>query len=418
MKLLALLACQFFALTLAAQTYSFDGNDKSAIRITPTTLFTAETGYGYDLVRLAPPETGKPFFFSKSVPDGNYRVTITLGSKKRAAQTTVRAESRRLFVENCSTRKGELRTFTFIVNKRNTLIGDNDRVKIKDREKTKLNWDDRLTIEVGGEQPACSSITIEPAGPLTTLWLCGNSTVVDQDYEPWASWGQMIPRWFDSSIAVANYAESGETLTSFLAANRWKKIMSLAQKGDYVFIEFGHNDQKERTAGSGAWYNFSTNLKRMVDEARQKGVTPIFVTPTQRRNFSADGHIQETHGDYPDAMRAVAQRENVQVIEVHDMTRTLFETLGVEDSKQTLVHYPANTFPNQPDPLADNTHFSNYGAYEISKMVVQGMKGLGLPMISHLRTDWKDYDPAHPDDFTHFTLPRTPLYGLEKPAGN
>ena len=405
-------------ISLNAQTFSFDQVDKEATQVKTTDLYNTAVGYGYDMTKLAPVATGQPFFFSVSVPDGNYRVTITMGSKKKAGNTTVRAESRRLMIENCVTKKGERKQVSFIVNKRNTLIGQNDRVRIKDREKTKLNWDDKLTIEINGDAPVCSSIKIETANDVTTLWLCGNSTVVDQDYEPWASWGQMIPRWFDDQIAIANYAESGETAASFISANRLKKIMSLAKQGDYIFVEFGHNDQKQKTPGSGAYYNFATNLKQFIDEAKSKGVTPIFVTPTQRRTFDSNGKITESHGDYPDAMRWVAKREGVQVIELHDMTRTFYETLGVENSKKALVHYAANTFPGQFTALADNTHFNPYGAYEIAKMMVQGIKDLQLPFVDHIKEDFKGFDAAHPDDFNTFHWNNSPFFEALKPDGN
>ena len=126
----------------------------------------------------------------------------------------------------------------------------------------------------------------------------------------------------------------------------------------------------------------------------------------------------ETHGDYPDAMRAVAKREDVPVIELHDMTRTFFETLGEENSKRALVHYPKGTFPGQDKDLADNTHFNTWGAYEVSKMVVMGMKQLGLPLMSHLRSDWADYSPAQPDDFTKWLWYPAPIYESAKPDGN
>lgn len=417
-KIFITLLASLFTFLAEAQTYSFDGADKAATQVKPTDLYHTSTGYGYDMTTLAPVEVGKPFFFSVNVPDGNYRVTVTLGSKKQAGNTTVRAESRRLMVEHCVTKKGERKQVSFIVNKRNTLIGQNDRVRIKDREKTKLNWDDKLTIEINGDAPTCSAIKIEPANDVTTLWLCGNSTVVDQDYEPWASWGQMIPRWFDDQIAIANYAESGESASSFIAANRLKKIMSLAKRGDYLFVEFGHNDQKQKTPGSGAYYNFATNLKQFIDEAKAKGVTPIFVTPTQRRTFDANGKITESHGDYPDAMRWVAKREGVQVIELHDMTRTFFETLGVEGSKKALVHYDANSFPGQTTALADNTHFNPYGAYEVAKMMVEGMKELQLPFVHHIKDDFKGFDAARPDDFNTFHWNHSPFYEALKPDGN
>ena len=362
------------------------------------------------------------------MPDGNYKVTVTLGNKKTAGNTVVRAESRRLFVEDLQTKKGEFTTVSFIVNKRNTDIWGNDkngefkvidRVKIKDREKSKLNWDDKLTIEITGEAPACSSIAIEPAPAGTpTLFLCGNSTVVDQDFEPWTSWGQIFTNWMDDQVAVANYAESGESAGSFIAQNRLKKILSLAKEGDYIFVEFGHNDQKAKAAGSGAWYDFSRNLKIFIDEARAKNATIIFVTPTQRRRFDDNSRIVETHGDYPDAMRAVAKREGVPVIELHDMTRTFFETLGVEDSKRSLVHYPANTYPGQGKKLEDNTHFNPYGAYEISKMVVMGIRQLNLPVAAHVKPGFQPFDPARPDSFATFHWVKGPFTEATKPDGN
>lgn len=404
-----------------AQTYrfSFSGEKEGYTEITRSDVYSNGKGYGYDFVAVPDKGSVKPFFFSADVPDGNYKVTIVIGSKKHKAVTTVRAESRRLFLENVATKKGEFKTFTFVVNKRNTEIAGGDRVHIKEREKTKLNWDDKLTLEINGDSPACASIVIEPAdSSVTTVWLCGNSTVVDQDNEPWASWGQMIPRWFDDSVSIANYAESGETASTFIAAKRLKKILSLMKPGDYIFIEFGHNDQKQKFPGAGAYYNFATCLKTFVDEARLRGGVPIFVTPTQRRSFDTNGKIIETHADYPDAMRWVAKREGVKVIELHDMTRTFYETLGVEASKRAFVHYPAGTYPGQDKALADNTHFNPYGAYEISKMVVEGIKSLGLPLAKHLRKDFIAFDPSRPDSADAFHWNDSPFTEIEKPDGN
>jgi hypothetical protein len=117
-------------------------------------------------------------------------------------------------------------------------------------------------------------------------------------------------------------------------------------------------------------------------------------------------------------MRWVAKREGVQVIELHDMTRTFYETLGVEGSKRAFVHYPAGSFPGQGGALADNTHFNPYGAYEISKMVVEGMKLLNLPLIQHLRPDYKAYDPAQPDAVDTFHWNDSPFIEVQKPDGN
>lgn len=428
---LTLMACILSAGSASAQIYNFifdakaktdinKSTDGNTVSITPADTYQKGKTYGYDFTEATGnAETGKPFFFSVDVPDGNYKVTVALGARKEKGTTTVRAESRRLFLENISTKKGEFKTYSFVVNKRNTKIGENDRVKIKKREENKLNWDDKLTIEINGDAPACAAIRIEPASQdVPTIWLCGNSTVVDQDYEPWASWGQMIPRWFDDQVCFANYAESGESASTFISANRLKKILSQMKSGDYIFVEFGHNDQKQKFAGAGAYYNFATCLKTFIDEARKRGATPVFVTPTQRRSFDKNGKITETHADYPDAMRWVAKREGVQVIELHDMTRTFYETLGVEGSKRAFVHYPAGSFPGQGGALADNTHFNPYGAYEISKMVVEGMKLLNLPLIQHLRPDYKAYDPAQPDAVDTFHWNDSPFIEVQKPDGN
>lgn len=409
------------ALALERADFVFGGKAKpapDAIVITQADTFSIEKGYGYDFLPCPKEGAQQPFFFSVQVPDGNYRLTVTYGSAKRAANTCLRAESRRLLMENDATRKGERKTFTCIVNKRNTQIGGDDRVRIKPREKSKLNWDDKLTIEVNGDAPSVESISIERVEDVTTVFLCGNSTVVDQDYEPWASWGQMIPRFFDDNICIANYGESGESANTFIAAGRLKKILHEMKEGDYVFVEFGHNDQKQKGPGKGAYYSFATSLKTFVDEVRQKKGHIVFCTPTQRRNFDADGHIVETHENYPEAMLWVAQRENVPVVDLHQMTRVLFETLGVEDSKRTLVHYPAGTYPGQDKALEDNTHFNTFGAYQVAKCVIEGMRLLNLPIIRHLRDGYSSYSPAAPDDYKAFRWNDSPFIETVKPDGN
>lgn len=373
-----------------------------------------------DLSKAQNVKSNAPFTRNIEVPDGNYKVTVVLGSKKKAGNTVVRVENRRLMVDEVATKKGQFKTVEFVVNKRTPEIEKGKRVKVKDREKNYNTWDNAINLEFTGAAPAVKEVKIERDTTATTIFLCGNSTVVDQPYEPWASWGQMIPRWFGPEVSISNNAESGLTAASFLGSYRLDKILTMMKKGDYVICEFGHNDQKEKMAGAGAWYNFSYNLKVFIDKVRAKGGNIIFVTPTQRRRFDDATHskILETHGDYPDAMRAVAKREGVPVIELHDMTRTFFEALGYENSKKALVHYPANTFPGQDKPLADNTHFNPYGAYEIAKMVVMGMKQLNLPIVKYLRSDWKDFNPAQPDDYNKFVWYNSVQQDVTKPDGN
>lgn len=414
MKQIISLLIALLPLAALAETFDFTSAKN------PLPLYSDSTGYGYESVPEVKKGISTPFFFSVKVPDGNYKVTLDLGSKKSQANTTVRAENRRLMAENISTRKGETKTVSFIVNKRNPRIDDKSSVSLKPREKSYLNWDNKLTVEITGEAPAVQRITVEPAdSTVTTIYLCGNSTVVDHDKEPWASWGQMIPRWFDENIAISNHAESGLSTSTFLAHKRLDKIMTTLRPGDWVLVEFGHNDEKEKRPGSGAWYNFAHNLKIFVDRVRKAGGNIAFVTPTQRRNFLEDSvTIRDTHGDFPAAMKAVAARENVPVIDLNLMTREFFETLGYENSKRSLVHYPANTFHGQTDPLEDNTHFNPYGAYEIAKMVIMGMKQAGLPPVKHLRPDFEDYDPKYPASWEEFKWIPAAGADIVKPDGN
>ena len=361
----------------------------------------------------------QPFSVSFAVPDGNYRVTVTLGNKKKVGQTVVRAESRRHYCDLVTTKKGKYETVAFVVNKHSPVIDGEQRVKLKPREVGYKNWDDSLNLSFCGPAPAVQRICVEPAQNVTTVFLCGNSTVVDQEDEPWASWGQMITRWFTPQVAIANFAESGLSCTSFLAQLRLDKILSQLKQGDYVIVEFGHNDEKEKKAGDGAWYSYSRNLKIFADRVREAGGNIIFCTPTARRFFNDDHQtIRNTHGDYPEAMKTVARRESIPLIDLTGMSTTFYEALGEDGSKRSLVHYPANTFLGQDKPLADNTHFNPFGAWEIAKMVVMGLKQINSPLADYLRPDWSDFNSVSPDNPDTFVWYMSTGSNLLKPDGN
>lgn len=396
-------------ISIAAQTFDFDMTKSQPV-------YNDAQGYGYDV--LPAPDKKKPtepFYFSVKVPDGNYRVKVVLGGKKNA-NTTVRAEGRRLMMDQIITKKAkDTQEVEFVVNKRSTFIEEGKQVKIKPREKDYLAWDDKLTLEFNGPMPAVKSIHIEKAD-VPTIYLCGNSTVVDQNNEPWASWGQMITRWFGPEVAISNHAESGLTARTFIASYRLDKILTTLKKGDYVFVEFGHNDEKEKKPGDGAWYHYQYQLKIFVDQVRKKGAEIVFLTPTQRRAFNDDKKtIRNTHGDFPAAMKMVAEKENVPLIDLNQMTKTFFETLGYEDSKRALVHYPEEMYGRK---LEDNTHFNPYGAYEVAKCVVMGIKALNLPIVNYLRPEWQDFNPAQPDDWKTFQWAPSRIVENQKPDGN
>lgn len=393
---------------LWAQTFDFDLTK-------PQPVYNTQDSYGYDVLPAPDKKNTEPFYFSVKVPDGNYRVKVVLGGKKNS-NTTVRAEGRRLMMDNILTKKAkDTQEVEFVVNKRSPQIDEDKRVKIKDREKDYLAWDDKLTLEFNGPCPAVKSIHIEPAD-VPTIYLCGNSTVVDQNNEPWASWGQMITRWFGPDVAISNHAESGLTARTFINSFRLDKILTTLKKGDYVFVEFGHNDEKEKRPGDGAWYHYQYQLKIFVDQVRAKGAEIVFCTPTQRRAFNDDKKtLRNTHGDFPAAMKMVAEKENVPLIDLNASTKVFFETLGFEDSKRALVHYPEEMYGRK---LEDNTHFNPYGAYEVAKCVVMGMKQLNLPLVQYLRPEWQDFDPARPDDWKTFQWAPARNANIVKPDGN
>ena len=149
---------------------------------------------------------------------------------------------------------------------------------------------------------------------------------------------------------------------------------------------------------------------------RSKGAEIVFCTPTQRRQFEKDNKtIRNTHGDFPAAMKSVAEREKVPVIDLNGMTKQLFESLGYENSKRALVHYPKELYGRE---LADNTHFNPYGAYEVAKCVVMGMKQLQLPLVKYLRPEWQDFNPLQPDDWKTFKWVPSRMQEIIKPDGN
>src|SRR5690606_9085045 len=153
-------------------------------------------------------------------------------------------------------------------------------------------------------------------------------------------WGQMIPRFFKPGVAIANHAESGLSLGSFIGSRRLDKILSVIKDGDYVFVEFGHNDEKEKGPNDGAYKSYSERLRVFAKEIERKGGNLVIITPIARRSFGENGKMNNTRGDYPDATRKVAKEVDVPLIDLTTLSTTLFEALGPEGSKRAFVIYP------------------------------------------------------------------------------
>lgn len=377
--------------------------------VTPSTVFTPEKGYGFDLgfIPKAEDRGGDPlrgdfitgeggFYFSVELPEGNYDVSVLLGDPKGTSDTTIKSESRRLMVENLTTEEGQLVTRKFTVNIRQPDIEGGARVGLKEREKSYLHWDSKLTLEFNGPKPCIAGLEISAAADTTTVYLLGDSTVTDQPFEPWNSWGQMLPRFFKPGVAVANYAESGESIASSLGARRVAKVMSLVSEGDYVFIQFGHNDMKSKKED--ALQRYGADLTDLVKNIRAKGGTPVLVTSMERKG----GVKKDTLAGYPDTVIRVATAEKAAWIDLHAMSRLLYVGLG----------------ENLDAAFQDGTHHNNFGSYELAKCVVEGIRKAKLPLASLIADDVKPFDPARPDAPAAFRYAASPLKDMTKPDGN
>lgn len=397
---------------------------KEIIILNNSISYDSSLGYGFDFntaknVKLNSDSFSidTPVYFSVQLPEGNYQVSVIYGSAIRSTNTTIKAESRRLMLDQHQLKKGEANTKIFNVNVRTPKISETAAIKLKDRDLGQLNWDEKLTLEFLGTV-AIKSISIVPIEDVTTVYLAGDSTVTDQDLEPWASWGQFITNYFDKNIVVANYAASGLTLRSFKASLRLEKVLSVIKAGDYLIVEFAHNDEKEKGEGIGPWESYSASIRQYVQAARDKGAFPILITPVQRRAFNGDGTLKPTHGDYPDAMRKVAQEMNVPLVDITKLTTTLYESWGDEPSRKAFVQYPANTFPGQKEKLEDNTHFNSFGANEIALCVIKGLRDLNSPLAHYILKEVPQYHPNHPNAFAKWTLPMSKRFEIVKPDGN
>jgi lysophospholipase L1-like esterase len=415
----AFLFASFASFASAAQPASFKfdfGSGKVApgyVQVLPTAVYSRESGFGFDLgSTVTAVDRGgkdllrgdfctseKPFFFSVALPEGNYDVSVTLGDLAGESTTTVQAESRRLMLENVHTATGEFVTRTFTVNVRTPRLASGGEVRLKPREQGPplvLHWDDKLTLEFNGARACVCALEITPATNAITVFLLGDSTVTDQPREPWNSWGQMLPRFFKPGVAVANHAESGESLRSSLGARRVEKVLTSLKRGDYVFVQFGHNDQKDRATN--AVVTYKANLKKLVADTRERGATPVLVTSMERMA----GLERDTLAEYPATVRLVAKEDGVALIDLHALSRKFYRALG---------GYLKQAFQ-------DGTHHNNYGSYELAKCVVTGIQANHLPLAKFIVEDMPVFDPEHPDPIETFSVPPSPAAASEKPEGN
>ena len=427
----------------AQAAFKFDfGNGKVApgyTQVKSTTIYSNELGFGFEpgasieeVNRRGDALEGdfvtndSLFKFSVAVPEGNYRVTVILGDIAGESVTTVKAETRRLMLERIATPKGKIVKHTFLVNTRNARLSPGNQLKLDVREWNPLTnqpvtatWDDKLTLQFSDTHPCVCGVEIVPADTTITVFTIGDSTVTDQASEPYGTWGQQLSRWFTPPVVVANHAESGQTIKAFRFQRRWDKVMALMKPGDYVFMQFGHNDlnQKGHDAmwplddQAGEWVNTyseaNTDYKWLLAsyavEISRRGGIPVIVSPMTKMDRKT-GLLNLTGlGDYPKAAQEAAQLAGCAFIDLNAMSIEIVKALGTSLS---------------PLAYVDGLHSNTYGGYLFSRCIVEGIKKANLDIARYLTDDAGTFDPQHPRPLPdEFKMPLDPRVPVPAPPG-
>ncbi|RKD89211.1 rhamnogalacturonan acetylesterase [Halopiger aswanensis] len=224
-----------------------------------------------------------------------------------------------------------------------------------------------------------------PSAPIT-VHLIGDSTAAEKepDARPETGWGTPFAERFEDSVTVKNHARNGRSTRTFLEEDRWQPVVRDLTETHYVFIQFGHNDEvpsKEQYTPPDA---FVANLEKFVDETRDCGANPVLLTPIARRHFDEAGELEDTHREYSELTRTVAQEHNVPLIDADERSRSLLRELGPDESKSLFLHLSPDEHPNYPDGVTDDTHFSEEGARRMADLVLEGVDDLELELAAHV----------------------------------
>ena len=412
---------QKISTTSSYKFYFGSGNAPAGYtKVTGDLAYDENRGYGFDAgtkadivskkvggqdVSLATAD--KQFYFSTALPEGNYKVTVTMGNPDVATDVSVKAELRRLMLENVRTKAGEFVTKTFIVNIRTPkYAGGLVNLKApRESQQEAWDWDNGLTLEFNGDHPSISDLRIEKVD-VPTIYLVGDSTSCDQMTEPFNSWGQTITNFFKPVVAFSNYGESGEDAADCLSRHRFDKIWSIMKPGDYLLVQFGHNDMKApRTLDQ-----YIQALQRISDGTKKAGGKLVIVTPMNRHTFSGNTVTNSLQG-YPYAAWQVSKDNQDGCVELNGMSKVLYESFGPDKSEVLFASHGGNTY--------DGTHHSDFGSYELSKCVLLGLQATKLDINKYI-VDGFHFDPAHPDQPDDFKVAPTPRKSAapDTPPGN
>ena len=236
---------------------------------------------------------------------------------------------------------------------------------------------------------AVAALAIHAPQPVT-LYIAGDSTAAQKlpTRRPETGWGEMLGQYFrPDEVLVANRALNGRSTRTFIDEGHWRAIVDSMKEGDYVLIEFGHNDEAvDRPDRYTPPADFRRNLLRMVDDVRAKHGNPVLLTPVRRRKFNGNGQLEDTHGEYPDITRSVASERDVPLIDMHRLSADVLSSYGADSSAKLFLQVEAGENPNYPDGVHDNTHFRPLGAELMARLVVDGIKSLMLDLAAHLKS--------------------------------
>jgi len=354
------------------------------VRVAADETYSADKGHGFDLGTK--PGTDTPFFFSVKLPEGNYRVTATLGDATGESDTTIRTESGHIMVVDVKTAAGASATRTFYANVRRPQItppppqnapgGTMVHMFLAGEAEARC-WDEKLTIEFNGTRPALQALEIVKDDAVPTLFTAGDSTVGDPRRGPGGNWPTQLCQFLKPEIALCNSAEGGETTKSFITGQRLDKVLSQMKAGDFFLIQFAHNDSKPQWPQSYTEpaTTFKAYLGVFLAETKRKGATLVLVTPMERRSNG------DTVGPWARAMREFAAEHHVPLIDQWAMSKQMWTALG----------------PDVGTAFNDQTHLNGYGGYLLAKNIVRGIKASVPALAKFIVDDFKEMDPAHPE---------------------
>jgi lysophospholipase L1-like esterase len=221
------------------------------------------------------------------------------------------------------------------------------------------------------------------------VWMIGDSTMCTYEPErgPIAGWGMPFTYFFDSTVVIDNRARGGRSTRTFISENRWQPIADSIQQGDYVFIQFGHNDEAKEPQYAARYTpvpGYKINLEKFIKETRAKKGMPVLITPVTRMKFDSTGKALETHTEYTSAVFEVGKKFNTTVIDLDKKSRELLQQLGPKNAPLLFMQYEPGQEPLFPDGQKDNTHFNEYGARRMAELVLAEVKALKLELADRV----------------------------------